>query len=94
MHVHNPGFYKDITRRVRAMRARIGANVHAARLQRGVTMERLARLSGLPPRVIDHIELGKGETDLHHLTALAVVLRVDVATLLSPPPIVPERRLG
>lgn len=85
MHVHNPGFYRHVARSVRDLRARIGAQLHAARLQRGVTMERLSRLSGLPIRVIDHIELGKGETDLSHLTALALALGLDVTALLPPP---------
>ena len=76
-------FYKDITSQTRDVRRRIGHNLHIARVDRGITLEKLARSSGLSLRCLDLIEMGKGDINLRYIVALAIILRVDVSVLLT-----------
>ncbi|MGH1403017.1 MAG: helix-turn-helix domain-containing protein [Alphaproteobacteria bacterium] len=79
----NRDFHNGVTRRARALRRQIGANIHAHRVRRNVTMEKLSRLSGLSVRCIDHLEMGKGEASLRHLICLSLALSVSVDDILA-----------
>ncbi len=74
---------------------RVGANVAAARRQRGLSLERLAarmatRGRPIPPASLRHIEIGRQRVDMDDLVALALSLDVSVAALVETP-IVTER---
>jgi transcriptional regulator with XRE-family HTH domain len=78
-----PPDHKQITREVRELRRSIGANIHAARAARRMKLEKLSRLCGLRPGTIDMLEIGKGETDLRQIAAIARALNIDAMRLLS-----------
>lgn len=73
----------EITQKIRALRRRIGENIHDARRRRRMPLEKLARLSGMGADVIDRLEIGKGEIDLMHIVRLSAALEVDVGALLD-----------
>lgn len=57
------------------LRTRLGRNLHALRQRRAMSLEKLARLSGIPANRIDRIEIGGGEMSLHDIARLAYALR-------------------
>lgn len=78
----NRRFQEDVTRNIRLLRREIGGNIHQHRLEQGMTLKKLSKLSGLSAARIDYLEMGKTEMDLHHLVSLAMGLRVSVRDLL------------
>lgn len=68
---------------LRDLRRRIGANIHALRLERRLTLSKLARLSGLNSETIDRLEMGKNEVNLEHLVRLAAALRTAPESLVA-----------
>lgn len=78
-------FYKEVTRQVRQLRRQIGKNIHAVRMQRGMTLEKLARLSRMRADTIDRLEMGKGEIDLIHIVRLATVMKIEIENLFHQP---------
>ena len=73
------------TRILRQLRRAIGFNIYRQRVIHGVTLHKLAHLTGLPPQLLDRYELGKNEITLNHLFYIAAGLRIDLADLLSAP---------
>ena len=71
------------TKMLRALRAQIGANIHAARLRRKLVLSKLARLSGVGADMIDRYELGKDEIRLDELLRIACALDLSVAALID-----------
>lgn len=74
---------QSVTQQARAIRRRIGLNLHLARHDRRMAMDKLSTLSGIPPRLIDQIELGKGDADLHMILRLCAALSVDFTKLVA-----------
>jgi transcriptional regulator with XRE-family HTH domain len=71
------------TKMLRALRAEIGANIHAARVRRKFVLGRLAQASGVPQDKIDRYELGKNEIRLDELLRIACALDMTVAGLID-----------
>lgn len=76
-------FNQKVTAETRALRRRMGANIHAARAARGWSLDKAAMRAGLTTTEIDRIELGKGETDLHHIMRLCLAMGVGVEGVLG-----------
>ena len=70
------------TKLLRALRAEIGRNLHAARVRRKLVLGKLARLSGVAEDKIDRYELGKNEIRIEELLRLACVLDVEPDALM------------
>lgn len=65
--------------------SRIGDNVRALRLVRGLTQQQMARLSGLPRATWQHLESGGANPTVAVLHRVALALQVSVEELISPP---------
>jgi transcriptional regulator with XRE-family HTH domain len=68
-----------------AVRRRVGERVRALRAARGLTQLRLAERSGMSRPSIANVEAGRQNVSLRQLYALATVLDVAAADLLSGP---------
>ena len=66
---------------LRAVRLRVGRNVHRLRRSHAVSQERLAELAGNSGKHIGQIERGEVNVTIDILTSLAAALAVDVAEL-------------
>ena len=66
----------EATRRSRERRARLGGQIRAIRLRRGLTQAALAGRAGLGRQVVGRAERAKGPIDLETLERIAVVLDV------------------
>lgn len=75
--------HKNVTEQLRVLRRRIGDNLHSLRLARRLTLEKLARLSGLHADTIDRFEMGKEQVGLEHIVCLAAALRSTPESLLK-----------
>ena len=64
------------------MRLIVGTNVRRLRLEKGLTQERFAELSGLAQQYISGLESGRRNPTVVTLYELAVALGVDPADLL------------
>ena len=71
------------TNLLRQTRSTIGQNIHAARLQRKMTIRKLSLLSGIPEHRLDQYELGKNEIRLDELLKLACALKSEIKKLLG-----------
>lgn len=71
------------THMLRHLRARIGENIHRARVRKKLWLCKAASASGIPEDLIDRYELGKNETRLDELLRLACVLDVRVGALID-----------
>ena len=69
----------------RHLRTIIGRNIHRLRAARKLTLDELAKRSGVCASAIDFYELGKGEIHLNQLLRLACAMGVDVTALLATP---------
>lgn len=67
----------------KGLQERFGHNLRTARLQAGLTQEKLSSLSGLPRTEISKIELGQVNLSLARMQRLASVLEHSVSDLLS-----------
>ena len=74
---------KAETEQLRALRARIGRNVHRWRVRRKLRLERCAALTGLAAESLDLFELGGGEISFHAIVRLAQILDVRPEHLLA-----------
>lgn len=70
------------THLLRHLRFTIGQNIHRRRAEQKMTLKKLARLSGVPERLLDHYELGKNEIGLDELLKIACVLEIDLKGLI------------
>lgn len=66
------------------MRKLVGRNVRAARVERGMTQERLAEVSGFSQQYISDLERGRRNPTIVSLHELAQALNVTPVQLLSP----------
>ena len=71
------------THMLRHLRARIGENIHRARVRKRLRLRKVASASGIREDMIDRYELGKNEIRLDELLRIACVLDVRVTTLLE-----------
>lgn len=71
------------THLLRHLRLTIGRNIHQHRAAQKMPLRKLARLSGVSERLLDHYELGKNEIGLDDLLKIACALHVEVGTLIS-----------
>jgi len=62
---------------------KIGQNIRAIRLQRGLSQEQLANLCDIELSQINRIELGKINTSVSHLFLIAATLQVTPAELVT-----------
>ncbi len=76
-------FHYGVTRRLRVLRRQVGANIHACRLSKNVSLEKLSQRSGLSVALIDRLEMGGGEVELRDIISLAFALHISVDELLS-----------
>lgn len=76
-------FQKQLNDNIRALRRRIGANIHTQRSLRRMKLEELSALSGLEPPVLDRFEIGGGEIRLDHVMRVAIALRIEAGILLA-----------
>lgn len=60
---------------------RFGQKVRALRIERGLSQEKLAEMSGLHRTYISSLELGKRNVSLINIHALAKALQVPVSSL-------------
>lgn len=61
------------TELLRQTRRDIGTQIHTARLQHKMPLEKLARLTGIPVWKLDFYELGKGEITIEDLLKVGCV---------------------
>ena len=66
------------------MRKLVGRNVRAARVERGMTQERLAEVSGFSQQYISDLERGRRNPTIVSLYELAQALSVTPIELLKP----------
>ena len=66
------------------MRKLVGRNVRAARVERGMTQERLADVSGFSQQYISDLERGRRNPTIVSLYELAQALAVTPIELLKP----------
>ena len=66
------------------MRKLVGRNVRAARVERGMTQERLAEVSGFSQQYISDLERGRRNPTIVSLYELAQALAVTPIELLEP----------
>ena len=71
------------THLLRHWRFTIGQNIHRRRAEQKMPLKKLARLSGVPERLLDHYELGKNEIGLDELLKIACALEVEVRELIE-----------
>ena len=69
------------TQKLRHLRATIGRNIHAARVERKVLLHKLAAASGVPPEMLDRYELGKNEIRLEEMLRIASALDLRITAL-------------
>ncbi len=62
----------------RTLRHALGRDLRACRDASGLTLAQLSRKTGIPPHVLDHYEMGKGEPRLFDLIRLCRALGVRV----------------
>jgi len=66
------------------MAPRVGGNLRRLRSRRGLSLERLARRSGVSRAMLSQIELGKSVPTINSLWKIARALEVTFASLISP----------
>lgn len=66
--------------------ARLPGLIREARTERGLTLESLARVSGVSRSMASQIERGESSPTITTLVALAKALDLDLGTLFAPPP--------
>lgn len=66
------------------MRKLVGRNVRAARVERGMTQERFAEVSGFSQQYISDLERGRRNPTIVSLHELAQALDVTPVQLLTP----------
>jgi transcriptional regulator with XRE-family HTH domain len=66
------------------MRKLVGRNVRAARIERGMTQERFAEVSGFSQQYISDLERGRRNPTIVSLHELAQALDVTPVQLLTP----------
>lgn len=71
------------TRFLRHLRANIGQNIHRRRAERKMPLKKLARLSGVSERLLDHYELGKNEIGLDEMLKIACALEMELRELIA-----------
>lgn len=71
------------THLLRHLRFTIGQNIHRRRAQQKLPLRKLARLTGVPERLLDHYELGKNEIGLDELLKIACALEIEIKELIS-----------
>ena len=71
------------TQKLRQLRAAIGRNIHAARVERKVLLHELAAESGVPAEMLDRYELGKNEIRLDELFRIACALDKGIGALVE-----------
>ncbi len=74
-------FNQKVTAETRALRRRMGANIHAARARRGWSLDKAASHAGMSVEAVDRIELGKGDMDLREIIRLCLAMGVGVEWL-------------
>ena len=67
-----------------SMAPRVGGNLRRLRSRRGLSLERLARQSGVSRAMLSQIELGKSVPTINSLWKIARALEVTFSTLFSP----------
>lgn len=77
------GYMQYSTRFLRHLRANIGQNIHRHRAKQKMPLKKLARLSGVSERLLDHYELGKNEIRLDELLKIACALEVELRELIA-----------
>jgi transcriptional regulator with XRE-family HTH domain len=76
-------FYRAVRWQLRTVRRQLGAVLHQRRQMQGVTLRRLAELTGLSADRLDRLELGKDTLDLVTVARVAVALKVELNHLLA-----------
>jgi transcriptional regulator with XRE-family HTH domain len=66
-------------------RITFATNVRRARMQLGISQEKLAELSGLHRTFVSSVERGERNISVDNMERVASALRVKLATLLTPP---------
>ncbi len=69
----------------RHLRRVIGGNIHAARVRRQLSLQKLSRRTGLPEAILDQYELGKGAILLEHILRIASALETTAPDLMRDP---------
>src|SRR5438132_9341704 len=62
---------------------RLGQRARALRTDRGLTLDELARRSGVSPRFLVQVESGQGNISVRKLAALARALETTASAMLS-----------
>lgn len=71
------------TQKIRNLRQTIGANIHARRLHRKMTLVKLSRLTNFTINRLDMFEMGKDQIELQHLFKIAIALKCRITNLLK-----------
>ena len=71
------------THLLRHLRQTIGQNIHHLRVQKKLTLTKLARATGISEHLLDHYELGKNDINLMVLLKIACALEVEVSELMQ-----------
>lgn len=75
-------FQHGNTIKLRDLRRRIGGNIYGWRARRRLTLEVLARRTGLSVATIDRLEIGRGDIGLDHMLRLSIALGIGVEELV------------
>ena len=66
----------------REFRLRLGGQLRALRVERGVSLRAAATAAGIAAPTLCRLELGRTTTSIYTLVRLAAALQMDVATLV------------
>ena len=77
-----------------ALAVELGSSLRRLRLDRGLNLEELSRLSGVGISTLSHVENGNRDPKLSTISRLLKALRADLNDLLESAPVPPERSLG
>ncbi len=75
--------YRAARQQLRSVRREIGRVLHCRRQGQGMTLRRLAALTGLNADRLDRLELGKDNLNLVEVARIAVALQVELGPLLA-----------
>lgn len=71
------------THLLRHFRHTIGQNIHRHRRKQKLPLSKLAKLSGVSEKLLDHYELGKNEIQLDEILKISCALGVPVAEFIQ-----------
>lgn len=67
----------------RHTRAQIGRNIYQLRVKHGLTLQKIAKCSGVPLEKLDQYEIGKNEISVADLLKIACVFGTEISEMVK-----------